>query len=297
MYIPSFLDYLKFQKRFSDHTVKAYENDLVSFEKFIFEENDIQYWKEVNHHHIRQWIVELSENGIKPRSINRKISSLKTYYKFLIREGQVELNPMSKVIAPKQSKQLLRVVSEKEIQILLEDIEFPEGFLGLLHKTVISSFYFTGMRLSELINLKDSDVDLNNKRLRVLGKRNKERFLPITVNFQEELNYYREKRKEISTVEGDAWFFVNAKGKKLYPKLVYDFVNRYLSSVSSIEKKSPHVLRHSFATHMLNRGADLNSIKELLGHSNLSATQVYTHNSVDQLKKTYNQAHPRGEKK
>lgn len=297
MYILSFLDYLKFQKRFSDHTVKAYENDLVSFEKFIFEENDIQYWKEVNHHHIRQWIVELSENGIKPRSINRKISSLKTYYKFLIREGQVELNPMSKVIAPKQSKQLLRVVSEKEIQILLEDIEFPEGFLGLLHKTVISSFYFTGMRLSELINLKDSDVDLNNKRLRVLGKRNKERFLPITVNFQEELNYYREKRKEISTVEGDAWFFVNAKGKKLYPKLVYDFVNRYLSSVSSIEKKSPHVLRHSFATHMLNRGADLNSIKELLGHSNLSATQVYTHNSVDQLKKTYNQAHPRGEKK
>lgn len=296
MYIPSFLEYLEFQKRFSLHTVKAYENDLSGFEKFIFEENDIQDWKEINHHHIRQWIVDLSENNISPRSINRKLSSLKSYYKFLIRDGRVKVNPMSKVVAPKQSKKLLRVVSEKEIIQLLEKAEYPEGYQGQLHKMIISTFYSTGMRLSELIHLKETDVDLDNNRLRVLGKRNKERYIPISKSFRQELYSYREQRRVIGNEGGETWFFVNEKSKKLYPKLVYDLVNKYIGSVSSIEKKSPHVLRHSFATHMLNRGADLNSIKELLGHSNLSATQIYTHNSVDQLKKTYNQAHPRGEK-
>lgn len=296
MYIPSFLEYLEFQKRFSPHTIKAYKNDLTSFEKYIFDENGIQDWKEINHHHIRQWIVELSENDISPRSINRKLSSLKTYYKFLLRDGRVESNPMSKVTAPKQSKKLLRVVSEKEINDLLERVEYPEGYQGLLHKTIISTFYSTGIRLSELIHLKDLDVDLDNNRLRVLGKRNKERYIPISGSFKQELNSFREQRRAIHNGGGETWFFINEKSKKLYPKLVYDLVNKYIGSVSSIEKKSPHVLRHSFATHMLNRGADLNSIKELLGHSNLSATQVYTHNSVDQLKKTYNQAHPRGEK-
>ncbi len=296
MYIPSFLENLEFQKRFSKHTIKAYENDLTTFEKFIFEENEIQDWKEINHHHIRNWIVELSENDISARSINRKLSSLKSFYKFLLRDGVVGLNPMSKVVAPKQSKKLLRVVSEKEITDLLEKANYPEGYLGILHKTIINTFYSTGMRLSELIHLKDSDVDFENNRLRVLGKRNKERFIPISRSFKEELISFKRERELTCNEAAETWFFLNPKSKKLYPKLVYDLVNRYISSVSSIEKRSPHVLRHSFATHMLNRGADLNSIKELLGHSNLSATQVYTHNSVDQLKKTYNQAHPRGEK-
>lgn len=296
MYIPPFLEYLEFQKRFSTHTINAYENDLRSFENFVFNENELVEWKEVNHHHVRQWIVELSENEISPRSINRKLSSLKSFYKFLLRDGRVESSPMSKVVSPKQSKKLLRVVSEKEIDHLLEKTDFPEGYTGALHKTIISTFYSTGMRLSELIHLEDGDVDLDNNRLRVLGKRNKERYIPISRSFKEELLEYKKQKREVSNDAAGSGFFVNQKGKKLYPKLVYDIVNRYISSVSSIEKKSPHVLRHSFATHMLNRGADLNSIKELLGHSSLSATQVYTHNSVDQLKKTYNQAHPRGEK-
>lgn len=296
MYIPSFLEYLEFQKRFSKHTIKAYENDLNTFENFMFEENEIEDWKEINHHHIRNWIVELSENDISSRSINRKLSSLKSFYKYLLRDGIVVNNPMSKVQAPKQSKKLLRVVSEKEIDQLFEKVDFPEGYRGLLHKTILATFYSTGMRLSELIHLKDADVDFDNNRLRVLGKRNKERFLPISKTFKAELISFKEQRELSCNDTAESWFFLNEKSKKLYPKLVYDLVNGYISSVSSIEKKSPHVLRHSFATHMLNRGADLNSIKELLGHSNLSATQIYTHNSVDQLKKTYNQAHPRGEK-
>lgn len=296
MSISAFLDYLQYQKRYSAHTVKAYQNDLESFEKFLKEEHDIKDWSGVSHHLIRHWIVSLSENGISSRSINRKVSGLKSFFKFLIRDGVLEVNPTSKVVVPKQSKKLLRVVSEDEAVVLLDEIEYPEGEKGKLHKMIISTFYNTGMRLSELINLQDGDVDLNNRRIRVVGKRNKERYIPISDSFSAELMEFKALTKGNDRADEESWFFRNESGKKLYPKLVYNIVNKYISSVSGIEKKSPHMLRHSFATHMLNRGADLNSIKELLGHSNLSATQVYTHNSVDQLKKTYNQAHPRGEK-
>ena len=296
MHITSFLEYLQFQKRYSLHTVRAYKNDLESFQLFVNEEHSIKEWKEVNHHIIRHWIVSLSEQNVSSRSINRKISSLKSFFKFLIRDGELSNNPTAKVVVPKQSKKLLRVVSEDEVTVILDEIEYPDDENGRLHKMIISTFYNTGMRLSELLNLTNADVDLDAQRIRVVGKRNKERFIPISDAFKHELSIFKSNNSSNDNRDQGSWFFVNDKGKKLYPKLVYNIVNKYISSVSGIEKKSPHMLRHSFATHMLNRGADLNSIKELLGHSNLSATQVYTHNSVDQLKKTYNQAHPRGEK-
>ena len=205
------------------------------------------------------------------------------------------MNPMLKVVAPKQSKKLLRVVTEEEASVLLDEFPFPDDERGRQEKMILSMFYNTGMRLSELIGLKFSDVRTSNHYIRVLGKRNKERFIPTSGDFERELEEYVAKESVIRQLEPGSPFFVTGKGKKLYPKLVYNLVNKYISLVSGIENKSPHMLRHSFATHMLNRGADLNSIKELLGHSSLSATQIYTHNSVDQLKQLYNKAHPRGD--
>ncbi len=294
MDISSFTDYLKYQKRYSDHTLKAYYTDLVSFRDFLQVQYDLKEWAEVNHQMIRYWIVQLSEQGLLARSINRKISTLKSFFRFLIKEGEVSINPMLKVVTPKTGKKLLRVVTEEEASNLFEEISFPDNEKGYRDKMILSVFYNTGMRLSELIGLKVSDVQVKNHYIRVLGKRNKERFIPISGNFEAELEEFIRKESARRPMEASSPFFVTVKGKKLYPKLVYKLVNKYISLVSGIENKSPHMLRHSFATHMLNRGADLNSIKELLGHSNLSATQIYTHNSVDQLKQLYNKAHPRG---
>lgn len=296
MNIDSFSDYLLYQKRYSPHTVKAYLADLSEFKTFLSNIYEINDWAQVNGPVVRQWVVELSENDISSRSINRKISSLKSFFTFLIRDGAIKVNPMAKIVSPKQSKKLLRVVSEDEMDLLLNKLEFPDDDKGRLDKMIISTFYNTGMRLSELINLKATDFNLNESKVKVLGKRNKERFIPLSSTFKVELKDFLTTESLKRPLSEDSWFFVNQKGKKLYPKLVYTTINKYISSVSGIEKKSPHVLRHSFATHMLNRGADLNSIKELLGHSNLSATQIYTHNSVDQLKEMYNKAHPRNAK-
>lgn len=296
MLIPQFLEYLEFQKRYSSHTLKAYQKDLFSFKAYLENRHQLgESWKEVTHHMIREWVIALLEEGVSPRSINRKLSSIKSFFKYLLRQEVVDSNPASLVTAPKQKKKLLRVASEDQVTQLISDDLFPDDYWGGTEKAIIYTFYHTGMRLSELINLQLTDVDFGKGSIRVVGKRNKERNLPLTPRLAEVLESYIATRSAVWGAVEEPFLFLTARGRKLYPRLVYDSINNYLGLVSDLEKTSPHVLRHTFATHMLNRGADLNSIKELLGHSNLAATQVYTHNSIDELKQSYNQAHPRGD--
>lgn len=298
MSITPFLDYLQNHKRYSAHTITAYKTDLESFCNFLFQSYEIKEdWGEVSHHMIREWVVSLIEADISPRSVNRKLSAVKSFYKYLLREGRVEANPALRVVAPKQKKKLLRVASEDDMSDLLDGSLFPDDFWGATQRAIVYTFYHTGIRLSELIGLRVTDVDFEQSKLTVIGKRNKERSVPLTPMLKLELHGFLQQREVCFADAKSGYLFLSRRGNKLYPKLVYNTINTYLSLVSDLEKKSPHVLRHSFATHMLNRGADLNSIKELLGHSNLSATQVYTHNSIDQLKHLYNQAHPRGDDK
>ncbi len=298
MSIDQFLDHLRFQKRYSEHTLTAYRGDLSDFSLFIISAYELdEEWQEVSHHMIREWVVALMEQGISARSISRKISSLKSFYKYLLRQQVVDHNPASQVVAPKQARRVLRVASEDQLEQLLSGEDFPPDFWGSTQRLIFLTFYHTGIRLSELIGLKPADVDLEAGRLLVTGKRNKQRSIPLTPNLQQELSIYIERREGEGDNVETPFLFSSKSGKKLYPKLVYDTINIYLRKVSDLQKTSPHVLRHSFATHLLNRGADLNSIKELLGHSNLAATQVYTHNSIDQLKQLYNNAHPRGNQK
>jgi integrase/recombinase XerC len=292
-HLERFSNYLQFEKRFSKHTVLSYQNDLTQFSNFLVENHTNDDPATVDYRVIRRWIVHLVNNKITSRSVNRKLSALKSFYKFLLNEGIVRKNPLDKIIAPKIGKRLPVFVDEKQIDILLDEVEFGGDFTGQRNKLIIELFYFTGIRLSELIEIKVVDVDFQNMTIKVLGKRNKERIVPISNSFKDHLQIYLDlRKKEIESYESDS-FFVNKEGKKLYPKAVYRVVNSYLRLVTLVEKKSPHVLRHTFATHMLNHGADLNAIKELLGHSNLSATQVYTHNTFEKLTKIYKQAHPR----
>ncbi|MGE0089409.1 MAG: tyrosine-type recombinase/integrase [Bacteroidales bacterium] len=293
MYNDLFLKYLQFEKRFSINTVKSYSNDLTQFMYFIENQFAISEPEKANEKAIRYWIVYLMDNGFSSITVNRKISTLKTFYKFLTIQGFIRINPMDRVVSPKAKKKIPLFVEEKQIAILLDDVLFGENFSGIRNRTVIETFYNTGIRLSELIGLKHKDIDLYNNTLKVLGKRQKERIIPIHSSFAKSLkDYMQSKSSEFGNLEHD-YFFVTDKGEKLYEKMVYRIVNKYLSLVSTIDKKSPHVLRHTFATHMLNHGADLNAIKELLGHANLSATQVYTHNTFEKLKTIYKQAHPR----
>jgi integrase/recombinase XerC len=285
-----FLQYIKDERRLSYHTVVAYKNDLTQFFNFI-KDFEITEIKKVNHTIIRSWIVDLIEKGISNRSINRKLSTLKSFYKHLIKEGVVTENPMHRVLAPKTSKRLPVFVEENSMNLLFEEVKFNNDFSGVRDKLIIEIFYATGMRLSELINIKTTDFDQGLNNLKVLGKRNKERVLPLNFMLNNSINAYLLKREE-QNFNSD-YMFVTKRGEKIYEKLVYRLVNSYLSKVTTITKKSPHVLRHTFATHMLNNGADLNAIKEILGHSNLSATQVYTHNSIEKLKSIYKQAHPK----
>lgn len=287
MYIDVFLNFIKTEKRLSSHTVKSYSSDLKQFSKYLSKECNINSdINQVNFQTIRSWIVFLLENNINPRSVNRKISVLKSYYKFLIQEGILSYNPMIKIISPKTSKRLPSFVDKDDIQNLLDKVKFENNYIGNRDRLIIELFYVTGIRLSELINIKISDIDFNNNYIKVLGKRNKERLIPLSNNMTNKLkNYVNE-----NDISG---YLFNNKGKKMYSKLVYRLVKKHLNLVSSIDNKGPHVLRHTFATHMLNNGADINAIKELLGHSNLNATQVYTHNSIEKLKSVYNQAHPR----
>ncbi len=294
MYIEKFVNYLRFEKRYSPNTIIAYENDLHQFFNYIKSEYQIEKIQNINYQIIRSWIVSLSNESISARTINRKLSTLKTFYKYLLKENLVKENPLVKVISPKTNKKLPEFVDKERMDTLFDEIEFSNDFRGLRDRLIIEMFYFTGMRLSELINLTDKDIDVQNLKIKVLGKRNKERIIPFSNVLRNSIIEYKNIRnKNIERTDPISYFFLTGKGKKVYKKLVYRIVNSYLSKVSTLNKKSPHVLRHTFATHMLNNGADLNAIKEILGHASLSATQVYTHNTIEKLKTVYKQAHPR----
>jgi len=289
--VTDFVNYLNYEKHFSKHTVTAYQNDLFQFQKFISENFDTDEIKIINHQMIRSWLVQLMNDKISARSVARKLTTLKTFYRFLLKENIVESNPMAKVQSPKIQKRLPVFVEETPMNILLDNIEFENNFEGVRDKLIINILYSTGIRLFELIGLKKLDVDSYNQQIKVLGKRNKERIIPITKELSDQIILYNQIKVDEGFVNEN--LLVTSKGEKLYPKLVYTIVKKNLSFVTSIEKRSPHVLRHTFATHLLNKGADLNAIKELLGHANLSATQIYTHNSIERLKTIYKNKHPR----
>ena len=282
-----FLSYLKNEKRYSPLTVSAYTTDLTQFYNFIKAQYELTRIEEVTHGLVRSWIVDMIDAGISTRSVNRKITTLKSYYKFLLRAGVVEKNPMLKILPPKTSKKLPVFVEKSSMDELLDAVEFDEGEKGSRDRLIILLLYSTGIRLSELLNLRVTDIDFNKGTMKILGKGNKERVLPFSGSLGDEINAY------LDTVHPIEWLFVTDKGKKLYAKLVYRVVNSYLRKVTTISKTSPHVLRHTFATHMLNNGADLNAIKEFLGHVSLSATQIYTHNTIKKLTNIYKQAHPK----
>ena len=292
----SYKDYLQKEKNYSLHTVTAYYNDLSDFEGFLKKEFDQDGLEEVNYSQIRSWIVSLVDSGVSNASVNRKISSLKSFYKFLLKIKQVESSPLLKHKALKTPKKLQIPFSEKELDNVLNHIKYPEGFEGIRDKLIIDLFYTTGIRRTELIHLKISNINLSNGTLKVLGKRNKERILPVLPITQSQFDLYFSERNKLEQVRDGEFFFLTLKGVKLNDSLVYRLINMYFSHVSGKVKRSPHILRHTFATHMLNNGADLNSVKELLGHSSLASTQIYTHSSLAELKKVYGDAHPRNRK-
>ena len=292
-YQESFINFLTYEKRYSVHTLTAYKNDLDQFVQFctiVVGDFDV---KKISNDLVRGWVLHLMENGSTPKTVKRKIATLRSLFKFLMIEGIITENPTSGLILPKVRKKLPGFVEEKSMAHLLDDGLFSDDFKGIRDKLIISLLYGTGMRLSELMNLKDSDVDTSNCLIKVLGKRQKERIIPYTRSLNSLLNQYFEIRNETIEFAPNS-LLVTEKGKKIYEKLIYRVVTSNLEKVTSLEKKSPHVLRHTYATHLLNRGADLNSVKELLGHSNLSATQIYTHITSEKLHNIYKQAHPRG---
>ena len=282
MHFSDYLAYIEHEKRYSRHTVVSAETDLRQFTEFLEADFDLKDLKEVLQIHIRSWVASLAESGISNRSIQRKISTLRSYYKYQIRNNQIRTSPAEGVAAPKIAERLPQFVEEENIlELLISQNRFEDSFEGKRDELILKLFYYTGMRLSELINIKIADIDMIKQNIRVIGKRNKERLLPISKIFVEDIQNFKVKREELrERVEIPPYLLLTESGKKLYPKLVYRKVNHYLTKVTTLSKKSPHVLRHSFATHMLNNGADLNAIKELLGHADLTATQVYTHNSI-----------------
>ncbi|WP_445454022.1 tyrosine-type recombinase/integrase [Flavobacterium sp. 25HG05S-40] len=292
----SFHDYLLLEKNYSQHTVTAYLNDLGFFESFLSSEYEDTDLIKVNYNQIRSWIVSLSDDGIANASINRKISSLKSFYKFLLKTKQLDASPLLKHKALKSPKKIQIPFSEKELDLVLNQIVYKEGFEGIRDKLIIDLFYTTGIRRTELIHLKTQHIDLSNETIKVLGKRNKERIIPILPIISEQIKSYLREKALIQDVKEQECFFILLNGVKLNDSFVYRLINYYFSNVSEKVKKSPHILRHTFATHLLNKGADINSVKELLGHSSLASTQVYTHNSLAELQKVYTNAHPRNKK-
>ena len=293
--ITSFLEYLSLEKKYSVHTIKAYKRDLISFQNFCIESYQQEKISDINYSQIRSWIVDLVERKVSNRSVNRKISSLKSFYKYLQKIKIIQNNPLSSHKALKTSKKIQVPFSIKEVNEVLSNIVIEDSFETSRNKLIVALFYSTGMRRTELIQLKMNSINFSEKQLKVIGKRNKERLLPLLPSVLKSMHNYIKQRDLIDSSED--YLFLTSKGNKLYETLVYRIINNYFSNVSSKLKKSPHILRHSFASHMLNEGADLNSVKELLGHSSLASTQVYTHNSLEQLKKVYKQAHPRSTKK
>ena len=292
MLIEAFLEYLEFEKKYSKNTIQAYKTDLIAFKDFCEVEFDQVDLENVHYNQIRTWIVSLVNNNISNRSVNRKISSLKTFYKFLQKIGEIETNPLSSHKALKVQKKIQTPFDQNEVKEVLELIREGSDFESVRDRLIVEMLYSTGMRRVELINVKEKDIDHTSKTIKVLGKRNKERYVTILPSVYKTLEEYLSKKKELETVDVEV-LFVTKKGVKIYETLVYRIINLYFSRVSTKAKKSPHILRHAFATHLLNNGASLNSVKELLGHSSLASTQVYTHNSLEQIKKVYNKAHPR----
>jgi integrase/recombinase XerC len=289
----AFTDYLQREKKYSPHTTNAYLNDVTGFQSFNKIHFDQDTIERVNYSQIRTWIVFLVDGGMSNVSVNRKMSSLKAFYKFLLKIKQIEVSPLLKHKALKISKKLQIPFSEKELAEVLVGMENPSGFEEVRDKLIIDLFYTTGIRRTELIHLKSIDVNLSNSTIKVLGKRNKERILPILPIIKEQFSLYSSERLSLGFIKDSEFLFLTKKGLKLNDSFVYRLINSYFSRVSEKVKKSPHILRHTFATHLLNNGADLNSVKELLGHSSLASTQIYTHSSLSELKKVYEDSHPR----
>lgn len=293
--IQSFLDYLKFQKRYSLHTIISYQNDLTSFFDFSFSAFGDMQLDEIKATIIRSWLASLKENGMESRSINRKISALKSFFKFQLKEGTVTVSPMTTIVSPKNKKRLPQYVNEKGTEVLFNYVEFEDSWKGNTDKLIMQLFYNTGMRQAELVGLKESQIDKGNSQVKVLGKGNKERVIPVSKELMELITIYIKEKRRVFESFDEELLLVNEKGRKLYPKFVYNTVRLYLSKkdITTIDKRSPHVMRHTFATHLMNNGADINAVKELLGHSSLAATQVYTHNTIEKLKDIYKKAHPK----
>ncbi|WP_298319948.1 tyrosine-type recombinase/integrase [uncultured Aquimarina sp.] len=296
MFIKEFIDYLLLERKYSVHTVTAYKTDLMSYVVFYEKEYDEKDISKSNYAQIRSWIVSLVDGGVSNRSINRKVSSLKAYYKFLLKTGQIDKTPLAKHQALKVSKKLQIPFSNIEVDKVLNGLVDGEDFKSVRDRLIVELFYATGMRRIELVNLKINNIDLLGKQVKVLGKRNKERYIPLLLSTVVTIKRYLELRAEVVVESKNPFLLLTEKGVKIYETLVYRIINRYFSEASSKVKKSPHILRHSFATHLLNEGANLNAVKELLGHSSLASTEVYTHQSVAQLAKVHKQSHPRNKK-
>lgn len=293
MRIKGFFHYLEFEKRFSAHTLLAYQKDMEQFVDFLADEYEITTVEEITHHIIRGWVVELREQEISTRTIRRKLSTLKTYYRYLERDGWQGNNPMLRINIPKIEKRLRSTVQPQQMDVLLDEIHWTDDFKGHRDRLIVELLYNCGLRRGELLNLTLGDINFEKQELKIVGKRGKERLVPFSRTVANNIALYLGKRKDVFPTTTERFVFLTEKGKPIYPKLVYNIVNQSLRMVTSLEKKSPHVLRHSFATHLSENGADLNAIKELLGHTNLAATQIYTHNSIERLKESYKQAHPK----
>ncbi|MEM7548767.1 MAG: tyrosine-type recombinase/integrase [Bacteroidota bacterium] len=289
--LKTFFNYLTHEKRYSQHTITSYKTDLLQFQDYIDTTYETSF-DDINHQIVRSWMVELKKQGNSAKSINRKISTLRSFYKYLKREGLIEKDPLSRVKSMKPEKSLPQFVKESDMTALLDDYTFDPGFRGLRDRLILELLYGTGIRLNELINIRDFDINTSENTLKVLGKRNKERIIPLPVSLLYLIEDYKVARdQEIKS--SDEILLVTDKGDQCYPMFIYRLVKKHLTHCTTLNKRSPHVLRHTFATHLLNKGADLNAVKDLLGHAGLAATQVYTHNSLDKIKTVFDQAHPK----
>jgi integrase/recombinase XerC len=291
--LQDFIQYLKFEKRYSQHTLVGYEHDLLQFIDFSAQQFGVSCAGEITHFHIRTWLAGLKDEELKARTLNRKLSSLTSYYKFLLRHKVVEKNPVTLLHAQKLPERLPSYLKENETEILLEEIAFGEGFKGFTDRLICTLLYQTGMRRNELLQLKEKDIEWSLAQIRVLGKGNKERLIPVSYFLLEDIRAYIEEKKQKGTLNSP-YLLVLESGQPLYSEYIYRIVKKYLTRVTSLAKRSPHVLRHTFATQLLNNGANIQAIKDLLGHSSLAATQVYTHNNIEKLKEIHKTAHPRG---
>ena len=292
-HILEFLQYLQYQKRYSRHTIISYQNDLRGFEVFLAGQYGSLTLDQVKSAFIRSWLASLKEGGITSKTINRKISSLKSFFKYNIRKEVISASPMSVISSPKSGKKLPQYVDQKDMELLFNHIEFPDSWEGMTERLILQIFYNAGIRQAELLQLQSNHFDAKNSTIKVLGKGNKERIIPVSNQLVQLIRDYIQRKSGEFPALNNGYLLVNGRGNKLYPKYVYNVVRKYLSLVTTIDKKSPHILRHTFATHLTNNGADINAVKDLMGHSSLAATQIYTHNSIEKLKEAFKKAHPK----